>query len=563
MRRAMTVPGSMAATVAALFAATMVPECKEGDRPQRPQLVCPGDPGCPDTGEAVLYVGAARRDVTPEIVDYQTVDENGNAIFEPRPLGNDEYFDGDGNGEWDFVYIAGLGSPRPASGVRDPIWSRALVMRWKSTTIAVVAIDVIGYFRTDIDDIRESVSDLDIDFVSVSSTHNHEGPDTVGIWGMDEMWPGWRQETFDVIGAGTEEAIREAYAAMKPAAVRYGAIPADRNPDHGLCAVQSDGRDPVIMPEMLTVLRFEDADTHEGIGTLVHFTHHPESSDDRHQLLSSDFVHELRLGLEQGIDMGGVQMDGLGGVALFVQGPLGSQIGPGDAMCTDLDGTAITERGFEKADCIGRNLAWMALSAIEEGTGPETEVPLGVRSRLVELPVENYGYHAMMLSHIFHRYDLYGFDETLPVNAENVPWIKTEISWLRIGRAQAIGLGGEPSPELFIGGYDGSHTPQCAIDNLGLDPDDLSTPDNPNPPDLSLAPGPPYLFDRLEGCDYPMAWGVTNDMLGYLIPEFDYVLAHPGAYVTEAEGHHYEETNSVGETAWPRIQDALIGMIEY
>lgn len=556
--------GPVSLVVAMLVAISMATECGgDRDRPIRPDLVCPGDETCPDQGESVLYVGTARRDVTPDIIDYQTHDEDGDCVFEPPPLGHDEWHDGNDNGEWDFIYIAGLWSPRPAAEVRDPIWSRVMVLRWKQTTIALVALDVIGYFRPDIDDIRESVADLGIDYVSVSATHNHEGPDTVGIWGMDEMWPGWRQETFDRINARTEEAIREAYGNMQPASVRYGAIAADRNPENGLCAVQSDGRDPVIMPEMLTVMHFQHRDTSDPIGTLVHFTHHPEVSDDRHQMLSSDFVHQLRLGLEEGIDHGDVHMEGLGGTAIFIQGPLGSQIGPGRAHCVDLDGTAVTERGFEKADCIGRNLAWMALQAIEEGTEPETDVPLEVKARLVELPVENYGYHAMMLGHIFHRYDLHGFDESLPVNADNVPWITTEISWIRIGRAQAVGLGGEPSPEIFIGGYDGSHTPQCAIDDLELDPVNLSRPDNASPPDLSLAPGPPYIFDRLEDCDYPMAWATTNDMLGYLIPDFDYVLAHPGAYVTEAEGHHYEETNSVGESVWPRIRTALIDMLEY
>jgi ATP-dependent RNA helicase SUPV3L1/SUV3 len=65
------------------------PACKApgGDAPPRPDRVCPGDPACPDEGEAVLYAGAAMRDVTPEIVDYQTVDANGNSRFEPHPLG--------------------------------------------------------------------------------------------------------------------------------------------------------------------------------------------------------------------------------------------------------------------------------------------------------------------------------------------------------------------------------------------------------------------------------------------------------------------------------------------
>ncbi|MBW2262058.1 MAG: hypothetical protein JRG91_08810 [Deltaproteobacteria bacterium] len=549
----------------ALFILAETTACKpeDGDSAPRPDLVCPGDPSCPDEGEAVLYAGAAMRDVTPEIVDYQSVDANGNSQFEPPPLGDDEWFDGNGNGEWDFVYIAGLGNPRPARDVHDPITSRVLVLRWKSTTIAIVSLDLIGYFASDIADIREAVSDLDIDFVSVSSTHNHEGPDTVGIWGMDEAWPGWRQEFFDTIGAGTEAAIREAYENMVPAQVTYNQVAADSHPTRGICNVQSDGRPPVIFAEDLTVLHFTGRDGAEAIGTLVHFTAHPESSDDHHQSLSADFVYWLRMGIEDGIDRGDTLMPGLSGTAVFIQGPVGSQIGPGDVICEDLDGTVISEKGFALAECIGWNLAKIALEAVDTGEGPEQEVPLEVRAQRIELPVENYGYHAMMLSNIFHRDDVHGFDDTRPASVDNLPWIWTEVSWLRIGRAQAIGLGGEPNPEIFFGGYDGSRTPACAREMLDLDMTTLSQPDNENPPDLSLAPGPPYMFDRLENADFPMAWAVTNDMLGYLIPEYNYILARPGAYITEAPGEHYEETNSVGENAWPIIRAHLVDMLTW
>ncbi len=533
--------------------------------PPRPDLVCPGDPSCPDEGEAVLYAGASAVDVTPDIIDYQTVDENGNAMFEPPPLGNDEWFDGNGNGEWDFTFIAGLGNPRPARDVHDPVWARAIVLRWKSTTIAVVSLDLIGYFHGDIEDLRESVADLGIDYVSVSSTHNHEGPDTVGIWGMDEMWPGWRQDTFDGVGAGAEQAIREAHASMVPAELTANQIEADRNPGHGICAVQSDGRDPVIYNPFLTVLRFAELGDGPTIATLVNFTSHPESSSDGHQSLSSDWPSWMRTGIEQGIDRGGTVMDGLGGVAVFVNGPLGSQVGPGDVICEDLDGATIEEHGFPLAECLGWNLAKMSLEAIAEAGPAEAEVPLEVRAEVFELPVENYGYHAMMLGHVFHRYDIHGFDDTRPAGEDNKPWIWTEVSWIRIGGAQMVGVGGEASPELFLGGYDGSYTPACAAETQGTDLDTMCTPDNTNPPDLAMAPAGPYLRDYMIdlGAEYPMLWGVTNDEIGYLIPEFDFVLAHPGAYVTEAPGHHYEETNSVGESAWPTMRGHLEDMLTW
>jgi hypothetical protein len=45
-----------------------------------------------------------------------------------------------------------------------------------------------------------------------------------------------------------------------------------------------------------------------------------------------------------------------------------------------------------------------------------------------------------------------------------------------------------------------------------------------------------------------MNWiiGLGNDELGYIIPEYNYVLSERVPYIEEAEGDHYEETNSLG-----------------
>ncbi len=43
-----------------------------------------------------------------------------------------------------------------------------------------MSLDVVGFFYDDIVRIRDMVSDLDVDYVLVASTHTHEGPDTMG-----------------------------------------------------------------------------------------------------------------------------------------------------------------------------------------------------------------------------------------------------------------------------------------------------------------------------------------------------------------------------------------------
>ena len=96
---------------------------------------------------------------------------------------------------------------------------------------------------------------------------------------------------------------------------------------------------------------------------------------------------------------------------------------------------------------------------------------------------------------------------------------------------------GELFPEAALGGYDGSLT--------GSDLYDIVTEGNENPPDLDLAPEGPYIAD---GMSAPNKWivGLGNDELGYIIPSFNFELHERSPYLDEAEGDHYEETNSLG-----------------
>ena len=84
----------------------------------------------------------------------------------------------------------------------------------------------------------------------------------------------------------------------------------------------------------------------------------------------------------------------------------------------------------------------------------------------------------------------------------------------------------------------------------------------PNPPDLTLAPSAPYLRDQMAG-KYRWIVGLGNDELGYIIPEYDFI-THPDApYVSEAEGDHYEETNSLGPRTQPILTEQATRLLEW
>ena len=109
------------------------------------------------------------------------------------------------------VYMAGFGNNRQATGYHDRLWARGVVLDRKGKRVAIVAVDLIGYFKNEIDTIRGLVSpSSNVDFVLVASTHQHEGPDTLGIWGANELSSGIDYGYLDFVNATVADCIDEA-----------------------------------------------------------------------------------------------------------------------------------------------------------------------------------------------------------------------------------------------------------------------------------------------------------------------------------------------------------------
>lgn len=86
------------------------------------------------------------------------------------------------------VYLAGFGKNRKATGVHDPIMARAIVLAHAQTKIAIVSVDLVGLFHPFIEELRRRLPGFA--YVLVSSTHNHEGPDSLGLWGPNTLQSG-------------------------------------------------------------------------------------------------------------------------------------------------------------------------------------------------------------------------------------------------------------------------------------------------------------------------------------------------------------------------------------
>ena len=90
------------------------------------------------------------------------------------------------------VYLAGFGQNRKATKVHDPITARAVVLGHGKDRVALVSADVVGLFLPSVERVRAKLPGFK--YVLVSATHNHEGPDTLGLWGPSPLKSGgfWR-----------------------------------------------------------------------------------------------------------------------------------------------------------------------------------------------------------------------------------------------------------------------------------------------------------------------------------------------------------------------------------
>jgi hypothetical protein len=537
-----------------------MPDAGEPDAgPFMPTSYCPGSADCPDEGDGVLHVGAAAIDITPVVDDtaeVMTVDVNGNGEYEPSD--GDEFRDVDGDGVFDGIWIAGYGNARSASGVSDPQWARAIVLRHNATTVALVSIDCVGFFWDDVVRVRERVADLDVDYVMVAATHSHEARDTMGQWGQNLESTGIDLDYMDRIYDSAAQAIRDALASAAPATAQYARTRL-RDQEGGTTRYVSDSRDPYILDDEIRIVRFADVEMGTTIATLVNFASHPEYAGSDNTLLSSDWVNWLREGVESGlVGPDGEMVEGVGGVAVFYQGALGCQIGPNRLEAVAWDGTKLGSMdSLVTSETVGTQLAYFVLTALGDGGGSVTDdtAAVGFRNREVYLDVKNTMYHIAIGLGLFPTRMGYNFDPSRPISRANEPDLRTEVAVIDIGRMQIMAVPGELDPALFVGGYDGSYTPEGVL---------IVDTAQENAPNLAMAPAGPYLKDLARAdAEYVALFGLANDEIGYFVLPWDYQLNSALPYLAEAPGDHYEETNSIGPDGWPDLDAALRALLAW
>ena len=459
--------------------------------------------------DAPLLVGAAMRDITPDLAAYDGwTDKDGNTKFEEDE--GDTYEDRNGNNDFDLVWLGGFSANRPAQGVNDPLSSRAIALRHGDRTVVLVSIDSVGLTHERFIKIRKAIDHdaLGIDHIMFSSTHTHNSPDTMGIWSYHRLPLRFDNDYIDLLSNKTKEAILEAVRNLAPVDTRYAS--AQMEPT----GYVRDSRKPEIYDRLLGAVQFTNRETKATVATLISWGNHPEAMGSKNPLLSSDFVHYWREGVEKGLpDPNGCQ--GVGGLCVFFQGSVGGLMTPLGIDVPDRDGETVhQEDGPGKTKALGENLALRTLNILSEESKLLQSNRLGLAAETIFVPISG-TYKVPIMLGIIHPgwYD---------------GRAKTEINAFRLGEIEMLAIPGEIYPEIVDGGIE-----------------------SPEGADFPSAPiETPAIRSQMSG-SLNLVIGLANDEIGYILPRSQWDAQAPYTYGRDKAP--YGEITSGGPGVGPVI----------
>lgn len=422
------------------------------------------------------------------------------------------------------VYIAGFGKNRKATGVHDPLKARAIVLAHGKVKIAIVSVDLVGLFHASVERVRKKLPGFN--YVLVSSTHNHEGPDTLGLWGPGAFSSGVDPAYLGRVEEQIVAAVRQADKNLAAVTARLGTANA---PD-----LLHDGREPYVKHDELVAIQFHDQATKKCAGIVVQWNCHPETLDGRNTQISADFVWATVQYLQATHRAPAVYLTGtVGGLMTSLHVPV-----------KDEAGNELKDGTFEKADRYGVLVGKLADKAIAAAKDVSL-TPLRVKSRDVFLPLDNKLYVlAWKLGVLDRPAYLWNGDpaKAAPAGAD-VPaqtplCVKTELAWLRLGDLDVAAIPGEIYPELVL--------------------DKVQHPADPGAdfPDAAIEPA---IYKQLPG-KHRMIIGLANDELGYIIPKRQWDEKPPFCYGRKKS--QYGEVNSLGPETAPILCNAFRALVK-
>ena len=303
------------------------------------------------------------------------------------------------------VFLAGFGNDRRAETIHDDLYARALTIQTEQTTLVLVALDLIGFFRPDVLEVIEKVDRPDMQIV-IASTHTHHGPDTMGLWGPDQKTRGVDEVWMSATKQKIVDVIHASLSTLKPASVKWASV--------HVPGLVKNARNPEMLDDELTLLQFTAADGRP-LTTLFNFPCHPEVLWDMNPNITSDYVHTLREETEKQT----------GAPCIFFSGALGGMMTPD-----------VKDHSFEEAESMGRKLAEEGIAALSKVESQKSLI--SIEKRIIKAKLTNILYKLA-----FGR-------KLLPDVRDKSGYITTEVNLIRIGGLWLATVPGELLPKLGL-----------------------------------------------------------------------------------------------------------------
>ena len=418
--------------------------------------------------------------------------------------------------------MAGFQNNRPAAGIHDDLWTRAMVISTDSFTLGFVVLDLIGFMHDDVVRIREQIArEANIDYTIVVSTHTHEGPDVLGLWGPSQYRSGVDKAYKKTIIDRSAAAVVEAFKRKEPVQIVVGQDLTSAN------NLVEDSREPYVLDIGVRICQFISQKTGQTIGSVLAWANHPETLWSHNLEITSDFPHFTRMYMEEGISyQDSIIQSGIGGISLYVNGAIGGLMttSPRFGIEDPVTDSFYIEPSFEKADAQGKALAMIALDALKQGD--TIDYPdFKLHAKTLHLPLENKLFRLAAILGVIDK----GLSGWITTRSELCVW--------QLGPMTFLHQPGEIYPEIINGGV-------AAPEGRDFEIEPVETPGL-----RSFMPG-----------KYTFVVGLSSDMIGYIIPKSEWDRKAPYLYDTEEET--YGEVNSLGPETAPIIYNELKLMLE-
>jgi hypothetical protein len=468
---------------------------------------------------AFISAGFAAIPITPDVPDRWT-DKNGDSKYNSKD--GDTYTDGNGNGVFDPVWIAGFSNGRAANGIHDDLWARTMIIDDGKTRLAIVVLDAIGFMNDDVIDIRRRIPpEARITYTIVASTHTHEGPDLLGLWGPTSFKSGVNEEYMEYVKTQAVKSVVSAVDNMHPARLEVSEDMTSATP------LVMDTRKPEVFDSGLRLIRAIDKENGETLGSLISWADHPETLWSKNLLITSDFPHYVREGVEKGVYCGdSLVKPGIGGVAIYINGAIGGLMTthPNLTVRDPCSGKGFTEPAFEKAEAQGKQLALIALNSIEKPVEEVDNEGISLIVRSLSLSIENKMFRLATTLGILDR------------GTSGWMKMKSELSVFKIGSLSFVTIPGEVYPEIINGGIEAPEGGDFHIEPVEV----------------------PGVRDMMPG-KYKFVFCLANDEIGYIIPKSQWDVITPFTY--GRKDSPYGEENSLGPETAPELHKNLREML--